>query len=336
MSHAEKKTDFNKNAALAKKLGRELARELAKADPHVPRDGLAYVNVQKCLDLIAAGADVTTGTPGRTPLMSAAIYGSAELTAALLKAGAPVDAANEAGATALSYAVFTSRYDVAVLLVEAGADPRIKDMAGHNPLSLSCDRRDDMQHLMEAAADYKEKRKKPGPLGIIGAARGRHLNQKLDGDGLQLQEKKIISSLLDNKTDFAQRDIMSMTPLTNALAGGYDDYTLEIIRLAPHTVNIPCHHGWTPLLWCLRTTGNNQLKLAQALLAAGADPEIRDNEGKGVHDVLRELPPDKAALIKQEIARHSEIFRQRIRTEGISSGRRVKKLPRIQIRKPEK
>ena len=60
------------------------------------------------------------GTRGSTPLMAAALYGDAALVKRLLAAGADPDARNDAGATALMWAV--PDLDNMQLLLDAGAD----------------------------------------------------------------------------------------------------------------------------------------------------------------------------------------------------------------------
>jgi ankyrin repeat protein len=329
MSRAQKKQFFNKHAARTKKLGEELARELT-----APEISGAHIDVKKCLNLITAGADVTTGVAGRTPLMSTAIYGSTELIAALLKAGAPVDAVDKSGNTALSCAVFHGHYNAAILLVAAGADPRIKNVAGKNAAAMCADWSSAMKYLINTAVNYKNDNKKPGKLGILGTARSQQLNDLLTQFTIDDTDTKKIRGLLDERTDFLQQDCKQLTPLAKALAWGHDDHALDILRLAPHTVNITDCGGWTPLFWCIKINGNISPAMTKALLAAGADPTVCDNEGKTVLDVFPNLHPDVFIPLKQAIADRNEEFRQIIRKEGISSDRPVNKLPRIQIRKP--
>lgn len=61
------------------------------------------------------------GHAGSTPLMYAALYGDTGLVGAMLKAGADPNVRNDAGATALMWAV--EHVDVVQLLLRAGADP---------------------------------------------------------------------------------------------------------------------------------------------------------------------------------------------------------------------
>src|SRR5688572_3132261 len=71
--------------------------------------------------LIKGGSDVNTADKsGSTPLMHCAVYSTAECMKILLDAGAKIDHVNEAGATALHWAI--SDFDKVQLLVSRGAN----------------------------------------------------------------------------------------------------------------------------------------------------------------------------------------------------------------------
>jgi ankyrin repeat protein len=91
---------------------------------------------------LAAGAHVEARTPdgGRTPLINAAVGGHAALAALLLDWGADPDARCLAGRTALSYATSLDDSEIMHLLLHRGADPDARGPGGRTP-------------LMEAAAD---------------------------------------------------------------------------------------------------------------------------------------------------------------------------------------
>lgn len=67
-------------------------------------------------------------------LFDAARAGETGLVKDLLKAGAPIDAANDAGHTALILAAYNGRLDTADALLEAGADPNLGDRRGNTAL----------------------------------------------------------------------------------------------------------------------------------------------------------------------------------------------------------
>jgi len=89
--------------------------------------------------LIDAGADVDKGdVEGFRPLMCAAVEGRTEIINMLLQRGATVDATDEYGRTALSWAVTKGDFDgSAKALIESGADVNKTDGGGFTPLMRS-------------------------------------------------------------------------------------------------------------------------------------------------------------------------------------------------------
>jgi ankyrin repeat protein/mono/diheme cytochrome c family protein len=75
------------------------------------------------------------GAGDSTPLMFAALYGDAESMRQLIERGADVNAANEAGATALIWAVDDA--DKTRVLLEHGADPNATSSEGATPLLIA-------------------------------------------------------------------------------------------------------------------------------------------------------------------------------------------------------
>ena len=70
---------------------------------------------------------------GNTPLKIATVRGDAALVAALIDAGARVNAINEDGVTALHHAVAQGHLAVTQLLLNAGADRHVEDRYGNLP-----------------------------------------------------------------------------------------------------------------------------------------------------------------------------------------------------------
>lgn len=92
--------------------------------------------------LLAAGADVNA--PARNPsevrpLHSAAAADSTEISRALLDAGAEVDARQQGGYTALHAAAQHGNAGLVELLLERGANPRIRTARGQLPADLALD-----------------------------------------------------------------------------------------------------------------------------------------------------------------------------------------------------
>lgn len=79
------------------------------------------------------------GPGGSTPLMYAALYSDAEAVRMLLDAGADVNSRNDAGATALMWAV--DDVETVRLLIDAGADTNARSDDGRTPLLVAAGRR---------------------------------------------------------------------------------------------------------------------------------------------------------------------------------------------------
>jgi len=80
-----------------------------------------------------------------TPLMYAAFDGNAEICRILIDAGANVDAQDKFGGTALMHAIFGNGHDdnkaeIVTLLVNSGADTRIKNHDGRTAYDLAGDK----------------------------------------------------------------------------------------------------------------------------------------------------------------------------------------------------
>ena len=74
------------------------------------------------------------------PLHSAASFGHGpEVAAALIQAGAHVNARNATGATPLHLAANTENTDILKVLLEAGADVSVRDYNGRTPLEAAED-----------------------------------------------------------------------------------------------------------------------------------------------------------------------------------------------------
>lgn len=90
--------------------------------------------------LLANGLDVNAQTKsGAAALHGAAVSGSADAGGVLLSGGANIDLATQQGCTALHLAKDAK---VVALLVNAGADPLVKDDAGRDSIDLAIARKD--------------------------------------------------------------------------------------------------------------------------------------------------------------------------------------------------
>jgi ankyrin repeat protein len=93
--------------------------------------------VERTLNRTPAAARAA-GTGGITPLMYAALYGDATSLQQLLDLGADPNLKNDAGATALLWAV--DSLDATRLLLDRGADPNTRSVDGRTPLVLAAAR----------------------------------------------------------------------------------------------------------------------------------------------------------------------------------------------------
>lgn len=85
---------------------------------------------------IAAGSDLNLKEPsmGSTPLISASVFGKTEVALALIEAGADVNLQNNEGSTALTTAAFLCRTEIVKALLENGADRDLRTEAGSTAL----------------------------------------------------------------------------------------------------------------------------------------------------------------------------------------------------------
>jgi len=90
--------------------------------------------------LLEAGADVESRDPsvGATAIMQAASTGHLEILKALLGAGGDVEAQDTLGGTALIWAAEQRQIEAVALLLGAGADPNVRTRDGRTALSQGC------------------------------------------------------------------------------------------------------------------------------------------------------------------------------------------------------
>jgi hypothetical protein len=103
---------------------------------------------------LAAGAPVDArNAQGQTALMVAAYAGHARAVEALLQAGAGVDAADEAGLTALMAAAYAGRTAAVQALLRGGADVARRNRRGQTALDMATHRRHrEVEQLLRASA----------------------------------------------------------------------------------------------------------------------------------------------------------------------------------------
>ena len=205
--------------------------------------------------LLNAGADPNAAqTSGLTPLMIAAQTGSVDVVRALLARGAdPNAAAVETGATALMWAMEEAHADVVRVLVEQGATVSASTTKGFTPL-MTAARQGNIELaalLIEAGADVNE----------------------TGSDGTHA----LPLSILHGQYEFALY-LLEQGADANASMAGVNALHAAAGSVGAWMANWERTHGGFGLsaVWDMTGRGaNGRLELVQALLARGADPNVR-------------------------------------------------------------
>jgi len=119
-------------------------------------------NLEVVRQHIAAGSDLNVRDPmgGATPLITAATFGRMEVALALIEAGAELDSQNNDGSTALHTAAFLCHPEMVRLLLENGADRQVKNKAGATAFESVAGPFEDVKGVYDFLA------KALGPLGL--------------------------------------------------------------------------------------------------------------------------------------------------------------------------
>jgi ankyrin repeat protein len=254
--------------------------------------------------LLAAGANPNLQRyDGVTALMMGAVAG-AEHAVALLVSHSNLEARDDEGNTALTYAALNDRTDVIDILFKAGADVNTFDSDGQTPLhhAVREDQTEAVEHLLKARAKIDARDNWGQTPMFIAAVNGfgetaRRLidggasPEATDGSGrtplqwaVLWNDEKTVGALLDHGASIDRR------------AGDYDSGVTALILAAwtgkPNLVKLLIQHGANPnitdshnetaLHWAAAT---DQADSIQILLAAGADDAIRNFSGQTALDV---------------------------------------------------
>lgn len=223
-------------------------------------------------------------TGGLSALIYAAREGCIRCVAALLAAGADIDQTDGEGSTALLVALLNLHFDLARLLIEAGANVNKWDLRGYQPLYIAVD----LHTLPTGGRPDRPSTDETTALDIIDLliARGANVNA-------QLKAAQTFRSISDDRGADVIISI-GATPLLRA-AKAFDLVVVE--RLLQHGAlpNLPNYLGITPVMAAaglgvspVDTRGNYSLADVQGkavatlelLLAYGGDLNLRDAEGR--------------------------------------------------------
>ena len=235
--------------------------------------------------LVRFGANVNSvdGFGSFTPLHLAAAHCNREIVqetcAALLAAGADLDARSKYGTTALWSAAIAGRGDLVDFLLRHGANLKNRDQ-------------EERTVLMFAA--------KHGPIGdVVGRllAHGAEVNAQDDTGRTALMyaalwaRRSVIDALLDGGADINRQDIRGVTALIYST--GESPKASEIgmlgreLSTTPEGGNAP---KWDAVKKAIRLAKayHGRAEVIRHLLARGADPELRDDNGRTALEVALE------------------------------------------------
>lgn len=230
-------------------------------------------DVQGVREAISKGADpnetIVVGhppkIPGVTPAMFAAKAGNVDCLAALLEAGAKIDAVNELGESALHYGV--NHPVVVSLLIEHGADIDLRTKSGRTPLVLAAriGRIQSIDELLQAGAQVD------GPFSPIAEAAG-------------AGHVETLQAILDYRSlDDGTRESHLSEAILAAAARGHGD-CIQVLLAAGVRVDSRGVSGETALM---RASESAPAPVVQMLLKAGADPMLTDKMGLSALDYAR-------------------------------------------------
>jgi cytohesin len=235
--------------------------------------------------LLEAGASPNTQDMfGTSPLMLAVSHGSVEAAAALIAHGASVNFATStgwrAGRTALMVATGRRHLDCVRLLLDHGADVNASDMRGVTAVHFACDWPEGLRLLLDRGADAG----KLDRLGYSAILRATYIEQNIacvemlaaTGKGVAAGDQLVpplFAACCSSSSD-AEGAASAVEVLLRH--GANPNLRLSRMFVSASTSQRPLYAGATPLhVAAMRGSRRNM----RALLAAGADPNSRDQRG---------------------------------------------------------
>jgi uncharacterized protein len=204
--------------------------------------------------LVRHGADVNAAEPrgGQTALMWAAAEGHGDVVAGLIAMGANVNAASKNGFTPLVFAAIKDDLASVKTLLEAGANPNVALVSGAKPIIVAMQYRHTAVALtlLEGGADINV-RDRGGNTTLHLAA--------------QVGDMNLVRALLVRHADPNARTPKSMAP-TGARGGGGLGRGGTVGEQTPLMVAARADHE----------------EVMRALVAAGADPALKAQDGAGL------------------------------------------------------
>lgn len=209
-----------------------------------------------------------TGSVQTTPLMYAASVGRLQIVQLLTGKGANLEATSRHGRTVLHHAAESGHEEVVAYLLENGVHSHRQDSSGLTAMMLALDKR----HVRVA-------------LLLLEHMKGQGLEARKKGwthtalhEAVCMEEEEVVACLLRHGARADSRTYRRITPLHYAASRG----SLGIVRrLLKHVtgqgLNARNIQGSTALDFAVFSDRVENIK---ALLLAGADPTITDNQGE--------------------------------------------------------
>ena len=255
----------------------------AQADASLA-DAIAQGDKRSVQALLQAGASVNEAqNDGSTPLLWAVYQVDEELVTELLRREADPNRANVFGASPLSEAARLANLPMVERLLAAGADPNIANDDGQTPLMLAAynGSLDVVKALVAKGADVNAVERWTGQTALMWAAARRNADvaKFLIEKGADVQRRATYfdwSSQMTSEPRGQYRPAGGLTPLLYAARSGCLE-CVEAMLQAGADPNIPSPEGVTPLLVAI---DNFHFDIANLLLDEGADPHAFDWWGR--------------------------------------------------------
>ncbi len=262
-------------------------------DVNTPTRGVAPLNTAfassniEVVKLLLDKADVKhPDDAGQTPLFGAVQSGKIDIVRAVLERGAPVNAQDVDGNSALHLAARgdgrgAPNADLLKTLLDAGADANLANARGDLPLHIALRRDIALDRTFNAqTGDYA------APTDANTTPRGVQLAPLIDKTDINARDGGGFSPLLLSiiTRDSESRDLIrekapktdATTALFDAIAGGESQTVTTLLKAKPYLVFFRLPDGSTPLhiaaLW-------GTLSTATELAKGGADVNARDGRG---------------------------------------------------------
>ena len=222
-------------------------------------------------EALEAGAPVDAkDSGGRTALIFAARFGYMDTVQALIDKGADVNAkGTEYGTTALRWAALEGHTEVVKVLIDKGADVNTVDNNGLSVLKL-------VTGLSPTHADIEELLIAAGATGAPTKSEREVATAKLFNKGVYVGDLTQVNEAIEAGADVNGRDSVNWTPLMRAGEEGYTDIAKVLIDKGAD-VNGKDAPGWTALMHAAK---NGHTDVAKLLIDKGADVNAKRWDGE--------------------------------------------------------